>query len=324
MRQIILSVSLILCALSISSTQCMWYAVDPEDQDTCLSSAHKGNLSQKYLVKVALHASLLDGDDEDRKVQEYCSEHGKRKKGEEKLVVACPDANCTSEITVYKKSDLEKRLKMHWYTTQMHQETYFQKANASIAQTISEAKRLFKQKQPFNVIPFPGNNNQAEGQEIENAQAAAIVQVPQLLPIRAPAQQVRYYLLEALPENPRIVATFIADSREKVLEAYLISKTVQGQLDDIEHLKAELVARTKKQRMVQGDVVRCLVCPAQGCEHQVTEAVQNAQEKLTQTLLVHYAAYHKQESPGIKKLVDLIAPSFDEAHKKIEKGEKHA
>ena len=123
--------------------------------------------------------------------------------------------------------------------------------------------------------------------------------------------------------TPGIFATYHANSREEVLYEYLRSKMVQGELVVIEPLKGELLDRTKKQRMVQGDAVKSLVCPQEGCKHQVTEAAQNALDKLTLTLLVHYAAYHKHESPEIKALVALIAPSFGEARNNIEKGQAH-
>lgn len=320
MRQIFLSVSLILLVVSFLPVYGM-YIGDPEEPTATLNHSASSYLIQKFMLSAALHASGLNADQETQKAEEYCRTHVK--KSGNSLSLACPDSTCDSRPSSAKCSESALRVNLlsHWFATRIHQEKLFDQASELIADTKEEAKRKFAKRKPFVVNPFPAV---AKKNEAEKALQLAPVLVPQVKLVIAPVKEVTYFLLEASGETPGIFATYRAHSREEVLDAYLRSKMIQGKLDGMEYLKQEVLDQTKKQRMVQGDAVKSLVCPAQGCKHQVNEAGQNALAKLTLTLLVHYAAYHKHESPEIRALVALIAPSFVEARKNIEKGEKHA
>ncbi len=327
MRQIILSICLALFTLSISPVQCMWYVVDPADTKDYIERHDKNYLLRLFMERAVRHAPELDGDYETQKTEEYCNTHLKKQRSDSLLTVLCPDPKCSSQLSSQKGGikKLQEKLFVHWFSTKTHQETFYEEASALLTEWKGVARSNFEKRKPFTVTTFPGNNNLVEKQEGEIVQKRDIVAVPQPEPVRAALREATYFLIEASHETPGIFATYRANSREEVLYEYLRSKMLQGQLDGIESLRGELLARTKKQRMVQGDAVKSLVCPQEGCKHQVTEAAQNALDRLTLTLLVHYAAYHyhKHEIPEIKRLVALIAPSFVEARKNIEKGEAH-
>ncbi len=323
MRQIILSVFLALFVVPFSSLYCMWYVVNPEDSSDFFKNQQKTYLLQKFMTKAAMCSSSLDAEKEEKNIQAYCNRHAESNGKETSYSIVCPDQECESQLSsTHGLNGVQHNLILHWYATKTHQPTFFEQASELLMRSQAEAKKKYTlSKKPFEVVPFPADQVDAENEDVQKKQVAVIPAVLAPVQVRAPVQQGTYYLLEVSHETPGIFATFFASSREEVLDAYLRSKMIQGKLDGMDYLKQELLDQTKKQRMVQGDAVKSLVCPAQGCKHQVTEAGQNPLAKLTLTLLVHYAAYHRHESPEMKALVALIAPSFLEARKKIEKGE---
>ncbi|MGE0010436.1 MAG: hypothetical protein AB7F19_00540 [Candidatus Babeliales bacterium] len=332
----ILRIWLIFCMVPISAFS-MWHAVDPEDSTEIITYGYKGALLQKVMLNTVLHASELDVDSERAKIQKYCNKHGRQSIAASKWLITCPDSQCTSKLTSgkNKKQGLTSTLLAHWYTTARHQPDLHAYATALLAETHAEAKRKHKERKSFKVVSFPSDHEESEKQEpllFEKKRDRNVadnedeeIEESEHLQSEEPTRNVRAKL-KASPERCFIVTPplkegiydfYFADSREEVLQAYLNSKKIEGHLDAFKPIEEDLVLKTKKQCMVQGSIITSLVCPAQGCMYQV--GAPNF-ESIVQELLVHYAAFHKQDSPCLQTLVGSIAPDFEQARKKIEQG----
>lgn len=324
-----------MCAIvSTSFVQAMWYAVSPKDKTELLSNSERSYLLQKLMINVALYDSNLNADDEIEKLESYCEKHSKKSKGTRTLVCPDPDCDSTFSSTRVGISGLVSSMKTHWFTLTGHQPKLHASATALLSQNKREAHALYEKSGGFQVVPFPElnqeNEDQEEGSVSQGKRSREVIKSA----VRAPLKKLvwgnleksiqkpaTFFLLEEMSGLPGAFSTLMESSIENLLVSYLTSKQLEGKPLDLESLKAELLQRTKKQQMVQRNVVQSLVCPAQGCKHQCTEqSKQNELQKIAQTLVVHYAAYHKQEHPTIQPIIGLIATNFADARKKLERG----
>lgn len=303
----------------------MWYAVSPEDKSEMLRNCSKGPLLQKFMLQFALRGSGLNGDTEIKKIVNYCEAKAKRHTSG-KCTVRCPDVTCDSEFVSSKGEVymLSNTLKLHWFTSRKHQAQFHQLSSELCADSREEAQKLYADvSEKIKVIPFPESSlpvvKKAKTESTSNLMAQG--NQSRIAPSKMLQSPTLTYFLFEPGDNPGMFLLFMAPSKEKVIEDFLRSKEARNQHVMLDDVKNELVLKTCKQQKVQGDAINVLVCPAQGCNHEHQEKGQQPLlDKIVAALVLHYAAYHKHESPCIKTILDLIATDPATARKNINKG----